>query len=689
MRVQLSQFDKESQELIALEKELRSKTLIFRSDVQGLLKTANATFSQAIYDSVTNRLRLILELHKTECTRKPDPFRPYGPQQFLSKGSLHLLDQIDDVRFKIDPDKLITGMLIIGPQGSGKSRFIANLCAEFTRVKPNAVITLIDPKNGFINLPNFRHIDSDNISLDSTAPSNANQNNFTYEFMPILASICSLIFGLDFLNQAVDIALSQLQQYVNQTGKETALCLRDIYEALLIIKPKNFREIGYHSAAKTALSLILGKQNLFSCRKGLSLERLFGENTVINARSLTNEMQCKVLLIFLLYWLYQRARNLPETKEIKHIVIIDDATRFVGVANQYDAQKRTSPLGHILAVLRAAGIAVVFATQLPAQIDPAALSLSRSMAVVGNINGEENLRVIQSFMSLTPEQKNSILRFQTREILAFVSGSAWPYPIHGWVPFVEDLPTQNIPSTDYSSMITPWHSLTEIPQKESEQVSASETPAVPKPNKNEQPNLKNSVDKLTWECLTFPDDKVTGHIKRLNMSVRVYDVTKNAAIQEGYLLHSESGKSVYLIPTKKAYEKFNLPCPYERSASIEHSFYVQLAANTLKKDSKLSKVQIETAIGSKGSTIDVTTIDKSGKMTAYEITLSTSNLLSNAAKLQDTAYEKIVWLCKDAATANAVKAYFNKTTVLPGDLSKKFEYLHFSKFNSQIKKGKK
>jgi hypothetical protein len=81
-------------------------------------------------------------------------------------------------------------------------------------------------------------------------------------------------------------------------------------------------------------------------------------------------------------------------------------------------------------------------------------------------------------------------------------------------------------------------------------------------------------------------------------------------------------------------------------------------------------------------------MDKSGKMTAYEITLSTSNLLSNAAKLQDTAYEKIVWLCKDAATANAVKSYFNKSSALPEDLTKKFKYLHFSKFSSQIKKRK-
>ncbi len=216
---------------------------------------------------------------------------------------------------------------------------------------------------------------------------------------------------------------------------------------------------------------------------------------------------------------------------------------------------------------------------------------------------------------------------------------------------------------------------------------ASETPVAPQTIKNEQSAIKSSVDKLVWDCLNYPCDKVRGHIERLGLSVRIYEAAKNAAIQDGYLLHSMSGKSVYLIATPKTYERFNLPCPYERNTSIEHAFYVNLTGHMLKRYTDL-KVRPETPIGSKGATIDVTTIDKSGKMTAYEITISTSNLLTNAAKLQDTAYEKIVWLCKDAATAKAVKSYFNKSSALPEDLAAKFKYLHFSKFNSQLKKRK-
>ena len=65
MRIPPSQLDNQSLELAAIEKELREKALIFRSEVQALLKTAYATFSQTIYDSVTSRLHLIHEFHDT------------------------------------------------------------------------------------------------------------------------------------------------------------------------------------------------------------------------------------------------------------------------------------------------------------------------------------------------------------------------------------------------------------------------------------------------------------------------------------------------------------------------------------------------------------------------------------------------------------------------------------------------
>lgn len=546
-------------------------------------------------------------------------------------------------------------------------------------------ITLIDPKNGFNNLPGFKHIDLADASLDLKAPSNVTQYNFVFQFLPIFASICSLIYGLDFVNKACDIALSQLRMYNQNIGIQTALCLRDIYEALYTIKTSNFRLTGYLDAAKTALSLVIGKSILFSCRKGLSLEWLFSHNTVINAQCLTHELQCKVFINYLIYWLYNQAKDLPEISHIRNVIIIDDAMRFIGNSQQFSNQSSVSQLGQMLAVLRSKGICCIFVSQLAAPIDPSVVSLCRNMLVIGNTNGEENLRVIQNFMSLTPAQKDAVLRFQPREMLAFISGSAWPYPVHGWAPFVEDLPTARIPTEDLSDMITPWSSLTEIPKVEPVQPQEPKNTTAPQ-STTPKPTTKTTVDTLVYDCITFPFDRASVHAKRSMPSIREYDIAKTEAVQEGYLIPASCGKSLFLIPSIKAYEKFSQPCPFKRATSLEHGFFVALAAHLLKKDPVLSKVQMETPVGSKGAAIDITTVTKAGDMTAIEVTLSTSNLLSNASKLQDSAYQKIIWLARDAATAKAVQAYFHKSKSLPDELVAKFQYMHFSKFSKQYER---
>jgi hypothetical protein len=221
-------------------------------------------------------------------------------------------------------------------------------------------------------------------------------------------------------------------------------------------------------------------------------------------------------------------------------------------------------------------------------------------------------------------------------------------------------------------MIESWKSLKDIPQQETSQ--SQTTPAC-----QDVPTDNVSWKTFVWDCLNYPFDKSEARTTRLGISVREYEVAKNEAVQSGLLLESQAGKRKYLIPTLKAYKEFNQPCPYERAASIEHAFYVLLTAHILKQKPEIVSVKTEVPLGTSGSTIDVTSTEKSGRMTAYEVTLNTSNLLSNAAKLQDTAYTKIVWVCRDLAMAKSIKAYFSKTTSLPKDFIEKFEYVPFSK----------
>ncbi len=699
MLIPCSQSEENKKEFQEITNLLRQKEMLHDQVVQRLLSIAEKTFLERAYELAIERLKLLIEHRITDENRMPDEFRPYCPASLSRTGNLNIINQIDGIPICINHNKLVTGLGVFGPQASGKSRFIQHFCREISIINPNIKITIIDPKAGFSNLKDFSHIDMQESSFDLMPPDGVSLEVFVYELMPILAATTGLIYGLDLLNQAVDIAFQQRRQYMEETGNDPGLSLKDIYNALKHLKINSFRKSGYHDAAITALSLILGMMHLFSCRRGISLDWLFNNNVVLNARNLTDDMQCRFFVTYLLYWLYQQARHLPETYLITHIVIIDDAARAIGtIGSQFDGHSKTSPLGNILAVLRSSGICLIYATQLPAQVDPSVLTLTRNALVIGNINGRENLNVIKSMMSLSDEQIAAITRFKTRETLAFISGHDWSYPFHGWTPEVNIAEVTTVHSIKPVIDIEPWHSLADIPQQRVTVDSSTagddkDSPEFQTVQSNpdiditKAPKINSNVDKLIIGIIHYPFDKAGIHADKMS-SIGKYDIAKREAVQNGLLIESKCGQSLYLIPTQKAYDKYGIMNPYKRAISLEHSFYVGLAAQTLKQIPCIY-IRTEVPIGNKGATIDLTTADKSGNLTAYEITISTSNLSSNASKLQDSAYQKIIWLCRDADTAKAVRSYFNKCQSLPPELISKFEIEFFSKWITKFNKRKK
>ena len=296
MLIPCSQLDENQTALFELENKLRNEEhLIEQPAVQKWLNTAHQTFNNSAYDIAVFQLNLILKLHNTQKMRTPDEFRPHCPESLSQSGELYLMDQIDGLPILVNHHKFVTGLGIFGPQGSGKSYEIMDFCSKIRQIDPAIKITIVDPKGAFSNLSSYLHVDLLDASFDLMPPDNVSLNIFIYELMPVLAHTTGLIYGLDLLNQAVDVTVCQRNQYLQQTGTDPGISLKDILESLKLIKPGGFRKAGYHDAAVTAMSLISGRQNLFTCRKGISLEWLFTHNTVLNARSLTDDIWAVVI----------------------------------------------------------------------------------------------------------------------------------------------------------------------------------------------------------------------------------------------------------------------------------------------------------------------------------------------------------------------------------------------------------
>jgi len=235
--------------------------------------------------------------------------------------------------------------------------------------------------------------------------------------------------------------------------------------------------------------------------------------------------------------------------------------------------------------------------------------------------------------------------------------------------------------------IKDWSPLTEIPvtgDKSPNDSSWDRVTAAPADKSDFLQPAHPSLDKvsavlmrLLWDIIVYMFSSVSVRIKRLGISGRAFEQAKIEGREKGLFIESSAGQITYLIPTQKAFEAFNLPCPYKRDVSLEHSYYVLWTSFMLDKDPRFRSVQTEVKRGSSGSTSDVITVAHDGTRCAWEVTLSTTNVLANTCKYTDTDFVQIIFLCRDYKLREAVKACCREGGLDP-DLLAKLDYRHFS-----------
>jgi hypothetical protein len=603
---------------------------------------------------------------------------------------------MDGVPWMPPIDSFLTGALVLGPPDMGKSRFVVRLFTEIKRADPSVRITIIDPKAGFTEyagLLNAIPIDGNKCSFSINKLAGIEYRNMVLELMPPLSDTAGLIYGTEVVNESALIALERLDEYIKSAGTDGELSFKDIYSYLPFVEgAKSGRRSGYREAAQTAIRRLMGENDLFACRKGLDLKWLFENDVIISTRSLTDDMQCRALTLLLLYTKYQQCRYLPQTSRLRHLIIIDDGSQYVGnVPHQQNTNFITTAYAHILTKLRSSGTGVCCVTHLPAHMNNAFLALLRTMIVIGSMAGDEHLKVITNFMRLNEDQATAVTRLSKREAIVFAPNTEYKGILHGWVPQVPDPPIDAVIPQAPDLGIVPWQHLEDIPSQPSvpEKRPGKSPEAAKKSNAGQLPQLSEFNDntkKLLWDCTTYLFNITTTRIKRLCMTGRNFEAAKEEAVNAGMLIESCAGRPLFLIPTVKLFEAFGIIPPYARNVSIEHSFYTLLFEHILKSDTSVRKTQIEFPVGQTGSTGDISTITQSGVMNAYEVTLNTSNIMSQAVKYKDSAYSKITFLCRTSQLAKAVEQYF-KNHSLEVQIASRLEVTHFSQIFKNYRKN--
>jgi hypothetical protein len=107
------------------------------------------------------------------------------------------------------------------------------------------------------------------------------------------------------------------------------------------------------------------------------------------------------------------------------------------------------------------------------------------------------------------------------------------------------------------------------------------------------------------------------------------------------------------------------------------TFWKVMAQHLLQQDPANKKIYTELKVGESSCTSDIVTVAPDGTRRAYEVTLSTGNCLSNAAKHARTDFVQIIFLCRDDRLREAVKACCREGG-LDADLLAKLEFMQFS-----------
>lgn len=431
------------EEWLKLEAEIRSRNLQYDEVVQWLTPIATQ-YNGNNRQWARDKLRIILESDRIMDMRTGDFFRPLAPEQLLSQGNLHLFDQVDGIPWKIFTDALTRGMLLTGPQGGGKTRLLIWLCKQLSSTDPPIPFFILDPKTGlkdWADYLNAEYIDIDDISIDLSPPPGLDYTTWLRSLSPQLGEVIGVIYGVELIQDLCSISLELRDRYIKNTGKQTQLCLHDLYDALPNLSGvSSGRRAGYKDAVATGLNRILtGSGNVFKCRKGIDLSTLFNHNIILGCRSITDEFSARFLASYLLYYLYESERFLPSNDKLKRALVFDDATRFLSVRTGFEASSAVSSLTHIYSVLRSSGNGVIAVSQIPHLLDKGILALSHTVVCVGALHYAEDTKMLAQMMGLNEEQRIGITQLDKREAIGFCAGSAWRKVVHGFTVDVSDV----------------------------------------------------------------------------------------------------------------------------------------------------------------------------------------------------------------------------------------------------------
>ncbi len=412
-----------------------------------------------------------------------------------------------------------------------------------------------------------------------------------------------------------------------------------------------------------------------------------GGITVLQMESLPAPAQQLIIALVVERIIASRVARNVHNVALEVLVVLDEAQLVLSRKADFEAENGIAPLAVQILRGRETGVGFIIVPHLLPDTSRAVLASAKTMFVVGGLTDVMSIDIAAGMMNLPPKAKTMIPRLGRGQALvrevglcdytdAFlvdldrpgINKNAIDEPTRRrlMLPKLAAFPTTiSKPLTDYPSIMaelnTPWN-------KPKPAGTASQT--------TNQPLNQDEFD-LLQDCARHRDDWMKE--RRIRLNIPDYKrMLKNAQSLEAAGLvrvhDTRLGRATYtfieVIDAGWRMLGLTKPPHYLGHGGLVHTVLISRVARYL-TSKKWSNVQTEFRVGPTQHAVDVYGRSPKGLSIAFEITLSTSNVVSNALQTLsvNSAIRELIFLCPVQSDCKRVEAMIRKdpllTTLLP------------------------
>ncbi len=589
--------------------------------------------------------------------------------------------------------------VVTGIPGGGKTTLIQNMLVRMRAAAPQAAVLVFDVKGDYTCLGvlpgNAIHIHAlrNELRLGVVQPPSGTDLE---HWLPLFATYVCEYRGLKKSRHVLLDILKRLCRHfgVDRDPTRPWPSLVNVRDYLRQLPGGRFSKDGeYRASLLNELSGILDDAGtIFDTADGIDLETHLltpGSLVVLGMATLPVPAQQLIISLCVERLVQRRIATNVHNVPLQVLVVLDEAQLVLGVKADRESSAGIAPLAHQLLRAREMGVAFFVVAHLLSDISRAVLTSATTTFVVGGLGDAVNIDLAVRTMNLDPRARTMLPRLGRGQALVREMGTGAAYTDAFLVnldpPELDksalDEPTRqqimtprrahcpatsSRPLTDYPAIMAELFPATKA-ARQAAQTTATTQASAGQPvagSSNRLPLNQSELD-LLMDCARHRDSWMNERSARLTIPdyKTILAAAQRLAGQGFVALHDlRLGRTSYALMevTDPGWKLLALPKPphYIGHGSFVHTVLISRLGRSLAQK-HWTNVQAECRVGAQGHPVDLFAVSPAGIATAFEVTLSHSNVVSNARQTlsQPSAVRELIFLCplnKDCRTVQGL-----------------------------------